>query len=1115
MIFGCFFGVIGVLSGLVGTMLSSEVAYADPIDGNVQTGISEGLNDVSNMAADEAGDDLQEATDEIEGGTSGDTCKDSLGAIGWLVCPTTGKISEAVDWLYDKIEEILVINPVEMKDGSPIYEIWKYMLGVTNIVFIIFLLVVVYSQLTGYGITNYGIKKTLPKLIVAAILVNLSFVICSIAVDLSNIVGNSLRGLFTSIEETTMSSMNITGGMKMSEMYASLAGGSTLAIGAGMVAFETGAIWMLIPTILGAIVSVVIGLITIALRQAVVALLIMIAPLAIVAYILPNTDKWFKKWKDLLVKMLVFYPMFSLLFGASSLAGWAIIASASDGFGVILGVAVQIFPLFFSWSLMKMSGTVLGTINSKLTGLAAKPLAASRSWAESRRDNTKAKMLASNNAYTPSQRLMQYLSDRKIAREEETKERNETIKNRGLVYGVNKNYRKDGTPSREGEESYEMQGRNLRYMEIINRHKNNMNKGLGQLEVVKANASTAQMARLGKLDKLNVDAADDLKAELARGAEIEYQNAKGFLKRTLDAKFAEGDNRALLTGNNRHQMHPGVLDDSDNLARYERFKKIMEGQDDGVQTVLADAASSANAQIQIRRNKFQAAADLTPATQNVADHINDLVMSPNAVKNIDAIIGGLRVLNMRGDTDIVAKKLEHDLVGVLSNSGKIELGTYASQAIANYTMFDVGKNDPVLRRFGKYINMQTAALYNDGDLEERRKRKDVSWWEYVNSGYVEYDDNGNAVRDENGNVVVKKTRGMRELMPGTSYSGVERTAYKSQREGVRAASRDIGLDGKLSPEFSLKRYFDNMDGLYDSTLANIIGDQFAYLSGSEQIVSLAKDLTGIGKDGKWDWKYIFGDELPNPSLEQKAEFIIRSRNLVKKFLGGHVPSQIARSKTDMLQAIEAQYALLDAVMRINDEGEEVVDLERLKELEERTFTDGNENDPDSYKYFLKEKRSAVKDRFQKSFKEDAIKGFAKQFKKGYQGEAKDLLIKLADPEALYDYYYGSHGKERPQRRTQNDEEDGIPVENNLNDSVPSGGVYNDARGRIQEIFERYRGPEGLNVEDCWNEVSDVLESATEMGDLSVALSEFTEGISQYTDVSQLRSDIMRIFFGDR
>ena len=399
-IFGCLFAIISVFS--LATLPMQNV-YADP---------------------------------EPTSGTTTTSCEDSLGAVAWLVCPSTGKIANAVDWLYEKIEDILVINPVKMEDGEPIYEIWKYARGVTNIVFIILLLVVVYSQITGIGITNYGIKKILPKLIVVAILVNLSFVICSLAVDLSNIVGGGLRGFLTSIEESAMTTMQISSEdyhLSMAHLHTSIAGGGALTIAGIAIAFETGAIWMLIPVILGAIVAVATGLITIAMRQAVVMLLMMIAPLAIVAYMLPNTEKWFKKWRDLFTRMVVFYPMFSLLFGASSLAGGAIIAgSGVDGFGLILGMAVKIFPLFFSWSLMKMSGTFLATVNAKLNSLAAVPLATTRVWANSHREHTRANTLA--NGITPSARLMQYLDKRKALRAEDTKNLMEIASGKSAEY---------------------------------------------------------------------------------------------------------------------------------------------------------------------------------------------------------------------------------------------------------------------------------------------------------------------------------------------------------------------------------------------------------------------------------------------------------------------------------------------------------------------------------------------------------------------------------------------------------------------------------------------------------------------------------------------------------
>ena len=407
-----FLVLMGLFSGVVTGVLGGNNVYAVPGDGGVET--------TETVERNETSEGAEGTSTNSKSVTTGDSCKDSLGALGWVVCPVTEKVAEAVDSLYKLIEDFLVIDPISTEDGTPVYEIWKYCRGITNIVFIIFLLIVIYSQITGYGISNYGVKKALPKLIVAAIMVNLSFLICLLAVDVSNIIGSSIRGLFASVQESTLAVSEATSAsVSYGSVVGALVGGSLLSIGGVAIAFEAGAIWMLIPVILGAIVAVASGLITIALRQAVVVLLIMVAPLAMVANILPNTEQWFKKWKGLFTRMLVFYPMISLLFGASSLAGFAIIMSAKSAFGVLLGMAVQIFPLFFSWKLMQMSGTFLGDINSRIRGVAAKPLAANRAWADSHRVNKRSNTVA--NGVTPSARLMRYLDERRALREEDTK----------------------------------------------------------------------------------------------------------------------------------------------------------------------------------------------------------------------------------------------------------------------------------------------------------------------------------------------------------------------------------------------------------------------------------------------------------------------------------------------------------------------------------------------------------------------------------------------------------------------------------------------------------------------------------------------------------------------
>lgn len=1095
-VFGCLFAIIGIFS--MATLPATNV-YAEEPESSVAS------------------------------------CENNLGEVSWSACPQTDKITQAVDWLYDKIKDILVIDPVEMKDGTPIYEVWKYARMVTNIVFIILLLVVIYSQITGVGISNYGIKKILPKLIIVAVLVNLSFIICSLAVDLSNIIGGSLRGLMMSIEQSAITSMQVSEEdyyLTMSKMYSALGTGYLWALAGGKIMLEAGAIYMLIPVALGALVAVVSGLITIAMRQAVVMLLVMIAPLAIVAYMLPNTEKWFKKWKDLFVRMLVFYPMFSLLFGVSSLAGGAIIASSKDTFGLILGLGVKIFPLFFSWSLMKMSGTFLATVNAKINSLAATPLAASRAWASSQREHTRQRYLASKNVYTPSLRLRQYLSDRKIAREEETKEYAEVVKNRGLAYAAMRNYKKDGTPSREGEESYEMQARNMQYQRTVLRHKNNMNKGLGQLEAVKLHAGAAQKARLDALDIANMNEADYLKMETARGAKIDYDNTRGFYNRVTNAITARMDLDAINAGNNRHQLH-NVLGDSSNMARYETMKQIMEGKDIDTSFIAADAAHAFNAQAQIVRGKFKDYFDYTAPTQDVVNLMNQLTKNKDSNSYIDPIIAGLRTLNMRGDTDLVTDQIKNVLA-----DRKVALGTYASQSLSNFLMFDVKGNDPFLRRFGKYINLETAKMFNEDAPSERRTRKDVSLDEYVNGEYVDYDENGRVIHEDDGSLKVRKAkRGAAVLLKGTSFKDMERTAMQNMVQTIRDCSVKIDEDGNRT--FDYEKFKKNDTEIWDAIMPNVISDQFSFLSGSEQIVAFSKALTGVDvKDHKFDFKAIFGDYAESLTPEQKQDYIKHAFARTKTFLGGHVPGQIARTKTDVLEAITAQYALRNAIL--DDDGEirnpeDVLGSDVLGGMSEEdklnALLDLNfKNNPTGYKEFENDHIGWVSDTFYNSFKPDAILGFAKMHNKGYQGEAKDGLVQLLKVERLERLLQEEKARlqrlqnnQQPMQNNQqpsgayddeDEDDDGMPVVAEPVDAGAGSRIDDVARNDIRKLYdESYRGGGKESVGDFWNRAKSIIESSGEIQGKNEFIEGVEVGLSQYDDVGSLYAYIINKLFG--
>lgn len=1151
LILGCFFAVMGVLGGF----LSASLVYAEdspnqikteetemqPSDGGAERNPGQlefeeislepqDSNDESESADNSSKEDISLKKFSAIWGNLGlkEDCENNLKEMKWLVCTMTDKVTQAIDWLYGRIDGILTIDPVKMGDDSPIYNIWTYFLTIANVLFIVFLLVMIFSQITGYGINNYGIKKALPKLIVAAVLINLSFYISSLIVDVSNIVGDNMRGTFAKIADSAVPELSIVEDvpsiydengdltyeekMRRANSYGDSLIPALLGIGAGVVAFESGMIWMLIPVALGALTSVVVGLITIALRQALVMLLIMVSPIAIMAYIFPNTESLYKKWWGLLKKMLLFYPMFSLLFGASNLAGFAIIMSANDGFGALLGMAVQIFPLFYSWKLMKMSGTILGAISSKLSGLAMKPLMMSKMWAMTRRQDRRWNTLV--NGTTPSARLMQYMEDRKIARIEGTKEHMMSARTRGLAYMANRHYKANGVPSREGERAYAEQARNMEYQKDIMTHKDNMNKGLGQLEAVKAKATEAQKVRLGELDARNLRAADALKMEASRAAVIDYENSRGYVKRTNDANFANEDLKALREHNTKHRFHK-VLSNGENLERYEAMKQIMEGNEENIGFILADAAHSYNAQSQIVKGKFSDHFNQIVATQDVVNELSKYTRNANAPKYIDPIIAGLRTLNMRGDTNLIKDQLVE-----LMKDRKLQLGTQASQAIASFCMFDVKGSDPTIRRFGKYLNMETARMY-DENVKVKRNRKDVSFYEYMNGEYAELDRNGKVIVTSDGTPLMVKTKTSSPvLLKGTSVRDIERTGYQTLNELIRENAMDITVDanGNEVRTFNFDKFMKSQKENWKAISPNALGDHLSYLSGSEQITSFSKLVTGVDPNKHaFDWKGILGEDIaPLLTDEQKMQVMDLMHERTKDFLGAQVPVHIARTKSDMLGAIANQYVLYAA-------------MESDPELKKRLLTydyDMTKDNDYSYASLKEDNLSTVKSELQGSYKENALKGFVKMYDKGYQGEAKEGLIELLDPEGLYKKFFPKNTKKRNNRtnaRNNNNYDDDDEEEDNAGpmmsdddtDSMDDGGpIYNDTRRMIEDVFRSYTGNDKrLDVSGYWEEVKNIINSSDEIGSKSAIIDGIEAGLSQYVDVSALHDAISRNVFG--
>lgn len=289
------------------------------------------------------------------------------GGAGWVICNIGETLSGAMDGLYSILQGFLDVQPLTADSNSGLFQIWNYVKNIANVVFAIVLIVIVYSQITNIGVNNYGIKKMLPKIIVAAILLNLSFYICAILVDLSNILGHELQDILINIRKDIF--QNPDNLIEVDELSwasvtsAVLAGAGTIAYGGTsfFIMGGAGVVWLIIASLISVAFSAMVALVVLAARQALITVLVFLAPLAFLANILPNTEKWFEKWKDTFGTMLIMYPIFALLFGGSQLTGTAIMTNSNGNIvTLILGMLVQVVPLVLTPFIVSFSGNLLG-----------------------------------------------------------------------------------------------------------------------------------------------------------------------------------------------------------------------------------------------------------------------------------------------------------------------------------------------------------------------------------------------------------------------------------------------------------------------------------------------------------------------------------------------------------------------------------------------------------------------------------------------------------------------------------------------------------------------------------------------------------------------------------
>ena len=836
------------------------------------------------------------------------TCTSQIGAIGWLICPTTGLLAKGIDALYGLIQGLLDVKPLEMKGDSPIYQVWSYMRNIANICFIIFLLVIIYSQITGYGINNYGVKKSLPRLIVTAMVVNFSFLFCAIAVDISNILGNGLKDLLAGIAESAISSGTVDGSKTATGFYSLFntvaAGGLGLALSFTFPGGPLGLLLALIPLIIGGIISVIVGLLVLGLRQALVIFLVSISPIAFVLYILPNTEKHFQKWKKTFSQMLFFYPMFSMLFGVSKLASMVLITSATTPFGLLVGAAVQVLPLLLAAGLMKLSGSALGGISNVLNSL-GNSLSGRVTKALSQIQEAN-RQKAIENAMK-RQRALNLLpwywggalaagaANYKFRKDDENKTREDTLnayrqeeldaKRRGARILYRDKYGK----AIYAERSLGIDKDGIEKKTQLVDPDNKVMRYTYQNRVAKLAASANHTKTEDALGNMSDYIADN-KVKNKYLETLANNQTENF----LEYKTAESSKRRNDHNANRFYSevvrNAAKIDKNGNIVNKEDYEKYVvagAGTDawkvnDGtlskeqesdrfiaLQMVAADAVDAYESERRANVGKLSTYMD-----KMVTLDAFNLYKQMFKHKNIDGIIAGNNVLSRRGDYDKILKT-----VRTYMDDGNLKLGTDAANVLA-LNLMQMKDADPTIGRLGKFINMETWA-YTSG----KRQTQEVTIEQFF-TGRIEdkflthISDQQQKDKERGYSTKINMATGLE----GTSFAKVDRTAFDNVQDMID--------------------YYDDIDPdmgqrIRKSILPAIISAMPTYQSGSEQRRNATKLVTGLDNDNYHNGKTI---EENVPNVKKSTVAYDFSRDYLKSLTG----ADAAKLTTDMLDGLETR-----------------------------------------------------------------------------------------------------------------------------------------------------------------------------------------------------------------
>lgn len=298
-------------------------------------------------------------------------CSVDFNPITWLICPLISGLSAVVEGFDTYITSALTVNPCTYFDAKQatdpfcdnskqsaaqssgsegFYTAWSAFRDLALGIMVIGALIMVLSQILGFEVLDaYTIRKVLPRIVIAAIGISLSWQLMQFLIQLSNDLGNGISYLIYN---------PFAGGVIQTKGVVITNGVSSAGAVLGFGAIATMGIMASLSFVVVALVAAFLGFAVVVLRQILIIFLAILSPIAIAMFILPNTEKVWKLWWNTFFKALIMFPLIIGMIDIGRI--FAAISSQNGGnIGQFIAFVAYFGPYFIIPQTFKFAGGIL------------------------------------------------------------------------------------------------------------------------------------------------------------------------------------------------------------------------------------------------------------------------------------------------------------------------------------------------------------------------------------------------------------------------------------------------------------------------------------------------------------------------------------------------------------------------------------------------------------------------------------------------------------------------------------------------------------------------------------------------------------------------------------